>query len=56
LGNLYIGLQVKENIVKYRNGALEKNSKDLQSLKVGDDVIRGKIGATEFYTEWRIMC
>jgi hypothetical protein len=42
LENLFIGLQIDEKMVKYRNGALEKNSKDLQKLKVRNDVIRGK--------------
>jgi hypothetical protein len=33
LGNLDTGLQVNENTVKYGNGFLEKNCKDLQTVK-----------------------
>jgi hypothetical protein len=46
VGNLDSGLQVQGKTGEYRNGFLE-NCKDLQTIKVRNEVIRENMGITQ---------
>ena len=51
MGSLVTGLQVKEKIVKYRNGFLEKSCKDLQTIRSGKEIISEKMRVTQTILE-----